>query len=384
MTAEAKYHADFESVEAPRDVMICFDDVSLGVYPFPIHVVEVEVAAGTPRQICQPARLEAGILKVEKPTGTFRPGVRMNRALQTPICSSLKVASDTASWTLAQATPGFWLNRFRSTSNVESLKNGTAQLDLKKVLSARASVRRRLVEHSLSLISKFWSMRYHRENFREAVKEAGTVVGARRLGCITRATAEFVAHDACIYSILEEVTRLYASFESIRSGKDLTKSFHQLYNMRETLPDPLRAACCEAAWYEEFRRRRANSTHAFASIVVLGPSVDDISLYQRADRSIYGNVPQPDLAPVGDAFDKLSSGFDRLLDAMSLYMLRLFHPWDIVTLHMAEKVEDGFRPTTVWVRTLQFDPALCRKTDAWVMTDQTGEIAMVVHREEAG
>jgi hypothetical protein len=51
---------------------------------------------------------------------------------------------------------------------------------------------------------------------------------------------------------------------------------------------------------------------------------------------------------------------------------------------MAEKAEDRFTPVTVWVRALQFDPALYRKTDAWVMTDQTGEIAMVVHREEAG
>jgi hypothetical protein len=365
--------------------MICFDEASFGVYPFPINAVEVEVAAGTPMQIARPAQLEAGILKAEQPASTLRPGARMNRALQSPIHSWLKVAPDTASMALTQATPGFWLNRFRRTSDVECLvKDARVQLDLKKVLAARASVRRRLVEHSISLTSKFWSMRYHRENFRGAVKEAGTATGAVRLGCITRATAEFAAHDACIYSILEELTRLFAAFESVRSGKDLTKSFHKLYDMRETLPDPLRAACCEAAWYGDFQRRRANSTHAFASIVVPGPNIDDISLYQRADRIIYGSAPQPDLTPVGDAFAKLTSGFDRLVDAMSSHLLGLFHPWDIVTLMMAEKAEDGFSPTTVWVRTLEFDPALYRKTDAWVMTDQTGEIAMVAHREEAG
>jgi len=227
-------------------------------------------------------------------------------------------------------------------------------------------------------------MQYHRESFGAAVKEAGAATGAGRIACLRRATAEFAAHDACIYSILEELTRLYAAFESIRSGKDLTKSFHKLYDARESLPVPLRTVLCEATWYEDFQRRRANSTHAFASMVVQGPSAYDIFLYQRADRIIYGAAPQPDLAPVGETFTKLTSGFDRLINDTSAFLLGLFHPWDIVTLNMAEAVEDGFKPATVWVRTLGFDPKLRRKADAWVMTDPAGGVAVIARREEDG
>lgn len=156
MATETTNHVDIEAAELPRTVMLCFDDNSFGVFPFPISASEVEVAPGTPMQMVRPAQLADGVLKVDGPVSMVRPGARVNRALQSQIHSWMRVAPDVAFMALTQATPGFWLNRFRRTSEGECLlKDVNAQLNLEKVLAARGSIRRRLAEHSVSLTSKF-------------------------------------------------------------------------------------------------------------------------------------------------------------------------------------------------------------------------------------
>jgi hypothetical protein len=381
LAAEITMSQENEGVKAAERVILSFDQDSFGIYPFPFHAVEVTNSNVSAPQTWRAGDLLGTVCKVADPPFPIRPGTRANPSLPKPVLSWMRMAPDAAPLALIHAAPGFWLNRYRRSSKYETLCTGSvAEVDLKGILDQRAEQRRRLREHSQSLTAKFWSMRYHRENLMSAIKEAEASKGGRRLDYLTRATAEFSAHDGVMYSLLEELAVLHSIFEKIRTGKDVTTSFHTLYNSRSKLAPPLGQFLQELEWYEPFRVRRANATHAFGTMIVSSPEDNDIYLYQHPDKHIYGSMPAPAPGRVLDMFVELARVFDRFVDQFCIFLLSLFHPFDVVMLPNAEKPGDPFEETLVWVRSLEFDPSLARETDAWVMQDKSGQIALVAHR----
>ncbi|MCC6995233.1 MAG: hypothetical protein IT370_11545 [Deltaproteobacteria bacterium] len=362
----------------PRALWFHVDKQSVGIYSVPFTALASRRPFGSGGPIRQ-GRLGEGLVVRFEADVTSRV-VPDDHALvqESPgsdgVLDSIK-CSPRLAWGFFQAAmPGFWANRYRMTSDFAFLAEGTrGACEVAALRKRRVLHRRSLMEHAQSLHSKVWALRYHRANFRRAIDKAGSAgPGDKALFLIT-ANAEFSAHDAATYSLLEELTRARALMLDLSRGEQSTLSFHQLFEKRMSLPDDglRRALMASESWYPGFRQRRTNSTHAFGALVV--HSNDLLVVNQLADRRLSDGGSPISGALAVSLFDPLVDGVSRLVEAFTAHLLTLFHPYDLVTLTLIDERKDpGPRRTTIFVRRIEFDEGLAGKGD--VILDPSGRI----------
>lgn len=211
--------------------------------------------------------------------------------------------------------------------------------------------RQRLGAHSASLQQKAWSVRYHRARFWQFVEEVAG--GAEPTSKLVKASAEFAAHDAAVYSLLDELALSLSTVSEIAAGQQSPTSFSQLPKSG-AIDDDLRKLLDAQKWYEPFHTRRTGTAHAFASLVTLNET-NDIRLFQQTHPKYVARPPEDlDLETARAEFREFVDGLDRFLTAFAEYVLGKFHPFDMVTMHLADTEDAQAEETTVWVRGLQF------------------------------
>lgn len=158
----------------------------------------------------------------------------------------------------------------------------------------------------------------------------------------------------------------------------MAPSFHDLYKKRNKVAPDLSRILQGASWYESFRLRRANATHAFGAVVGLSAEENELFLQQHPDRLIVGSAfgasPQRDTAEA--AFEEQVRELDRLLSVLSAYLLTLFHPWDAVILNLASPDSERKEQRAVWVRGVWFDPSLETPGTGWGIEEVDGTIGI--------
>jgi hypothetical protein len=363
--------------------MVHFDNDSFGVYEFPFNTIDVNSGENAPPNL---PKFNLGSLRSARVAGEqveffgqvtpLRKDGRILVALNRPISSWLILPPSAAPAVLIQSLPSFWLNRFRFTSKSRGLQSENCKLDLAPLLEERQRLREELIQHSQSLMQKAWALRYHRGNLIDALGKLDIQSTSSYYPLIC-ASAEYNALAACIYATLEELTRVFSIFEKIRTGKERSRSFHQLHKNRDAETEQLSLILEGATWYERFRLRRANSTHAFGALVTLDKESTDLYLVQHPDPRIYASspAPPPPVELIHGEVQDLINGFDNLIEQFSIFLLSLFHPWDLVVLNHADTVETEWEETTVWVRHVVFDENQRRSTDAWVSVNEDGRMA---------
>ncbi|MFI5396043.1 MAG: hypothetical protein ACHQ9S_10960 [Candidatus Binatia bacterium] len=364
-----------------KDGFVHIDRISFGIYEFPLDMVEVDESAISEIEIgehvfraCKLAGLRCQLRGTAQ---SFCRNVRTNPNLHNVVFPWIHLAPSTAPIVLLSAIPGFWLGRFRLARQWNNVKApGDQCLDLAQLMAPRRKLRERLVQHAASLQSKLCSLRYHRSNFHQAVEDAARE--SYKKHPLIRATAEFAAHESCAYSFLEELTRVLSCFEKIRNGTDVPTSFHGLYEKRDKLAPDLSRVLTDVSWYESFRLRRANATHAFGAVVSLSAEENDLFLHQHPDRLIVGSAlgAWPQREKPEAAFNEQVRELDRFLSALSAYLLTLFHPWDAVILNLAPPDSERKEQRAVWVRGVWFDPSLETRGTGWGIGEVDGTIAI--------
>jgi hypothetical protein len=370
------------SQSPPSEVMLHVDGESFGIYPFPLNIVEVDAENLTQleaaRQSWRGGTLTGVRCELEEHVRFFRTPIRTNPQVSEPVLSWGELPPSGAPIVLLRALPGFWLNRFRLSHSWQDLTQpGRRSVDLADLLAQRRMMREKLVWHAESLGTKFLSLRYHRSNFNE-VLEAAKAADPNRKYANIRATAEFSAHDDRMYSILDELAAVHAVMEKIRTGKDVARKFHDLHQNRVRLPQPLSEILAKADWYEPFRLRRANATHAFGSLVNLKDDENDLFLYQHPDRLLRGSPAdrKPPMGAATEIFAVQVKQFDQLVADLAIYLLSLFHPWDFVVVGHAPVESESLSARPVWVRNLRFLPQLEEPGTAWAVAGPNGAIAV--------
>lgn len=359
--------------------MVHFDAKSVGVYDFPMGVVKV---APPPDEVRDPivtgsirdAEYQDGLLVCH---GDLTTGDSLKRPTTEEttgeVLSWLRVSPRLAWSCLYNAIPDFWLNRFRRTTEWSQLADTDHALNLEPLTKKRRLQRSDLGHHALSLRSKIWALKHHRNGFRSAMTEYKE--DRNRELALVMLTAEFCAHDAATYSLLEELARLLSLVTLISEGNATPTSFHDLHKGRDECADPeLKALLDSLTWFEPFRLRRANSSHSFTAMLHAAPEGDGLVVGQRIDpRLRAGPREAPGAAAAAqETFQELVDGTERFTSDLSIYLLQKFTPYDLVTLQIASHDEPSeFRTVTVWVRRLIFDPALidCRDGEAIVSAD---------------
>ena len=292
------------------------------------------------------------------------------------VLSWLRVSPALAWSCLYCAIPDFWLNRFRRTTDWTQVETTDHKIDLAKLISKRQLQRADLGHHALSLRSKIWALKHHRNGFRAALTDYKENRN-RELALVTL-TAEFCAHDAATYSLLEELARLLSLVTLISEGKETPLSFHELHKKRETAADDeLRSILDSIEWFEPFRRRRANTSHSFTAMLHPDAETEAVVLAQRVDPRLRGG-PREEPAVVitaGEVFEQFVTGTETFLSKFSIYLLRKFTPYDLVTLQFATHDDlSNFKATTVWTRRLIFDPRLANPSDGEAIIASDGSV----------
>lgn len=360
---------------AKQEVFIHVDDISVGIYEFPPMPALVNVVdAPAVKSWVRTGWLEGDQLECEDRVVESDRPIRPVVPAQDfgSIHSWLKVSPGTAWFWFWSAMPNYWLNRFRLTTELRALQRpGRGFVDVSRILRTRAMNRESFGHHADSLAAKTWALRYHRTNFRDAIDKSIVEPERRQLHAI-RANAEFCAHDAACYSVLEEVARLLSLMIRIKSGNATPESFHTLHDERASQPQGLRDALDEMGWFEAFRQRRANTAHAFASLVGMHPEVAGGTLSQHPDRRIMQvpSAPTNDGKAALDVFNEFVKDFDNSLRALARYLLQLFHPFDVVSGLLLDPRKGGnVERKTVWACGIQFDPARASPDEGEVFAD---------------
>lgn len=347
----------------PTEGVLVRDAVSYGVYPIPgcaLVVVDSppEEAGVVPVGMAYLARLTAESCQVQLPPTIATRDVRVfSGQASGGVLSWIRVPTASASSWLVEALPGFWLNRHRLPRELaEAIERGAAiPINNSTKLGEQ---RERLYHHANSLKCKLWTLQYHRGNLRSALRDCAEKPHEKNLHLV-KANAELTAHDNECYALLDELAALLSILSSISRGVETPTSFHDLHKARAKQHEPLKAALQDTAWYESFRMRRANSTHAFKAFSSLNRETSEVLLWQHPDRRIF---TVPDLALNGrnatDVVDELATSFDDLVARLSIHMLSLFHPFDVVRMHMKSHREGPVGQPTVWTRRIFFSPDL--------------------------
>jgi len=367
-----------------QQLLVHFDAQSVGVYDFPMGVVDV---AEPPSDVHDPV-VPGSVRGAEYKAGmiTCHGDLKNGNSLQRPttedvsgdILSWLRV-SPTLAWSgLYYALPGFWRNRFRRTTEWSQLETTNKTFDAAQLVKKRGLQRADLGHHALSLRSKIWALRHHRNSFRAAMKDYEGHQN-RELALVTL-TAEFCAHDAATYSLLEELARLLSLIKLLSEGNATPTSFHDLHKNRSALDDlELKAILDSLAWFEPFRQRRANSSHSFTAMLHDDAESENVVVTQRIDSRLRaGPREAPAVAATArEVFEEIVRGVEEFVSVLSIYLLRKFTPYDLVTLQIASHDEpSNFRTTTVWTRRLIFDSRLAASRDGEVIIGTDGMVRL--------
>jgi hypothetical protein len=341
-----------------QEAVLLRDNESYGIYPFPVAAVIPEAPPGETawhQTWLHTVELVGDKARVTTP-GQGLPNARDFRPLRFPkgAVAGWTVTSANAAFAfLLEALPNFWLNRYRlKTGILAAIHNGTPMnIDGDE---KRTRQRELLAQHANSLKMKMWALQYHRGNFLAAIADC-KARPTESLYHLTKASAEFTAHDNESYAMLDEFARVRSILSAIRTGVDGPSSFHDLHKAAHKQPKELADILKEMDWYEAFRMRRANSTHAFKAYSTVDALSEDVVLWQHPERSIF---TEPGLNLNGDlaagVFAKLVDGFDRAWVKLSIHLLGQFHPFDTVTMNIKETVEAPTKVLTVWVRRILF------------------------------
>ena len=369
------------TISKKAEYIVHFDDDSFGVYDLKSNVKDVNLGENAPSNLpkfklgsFRYARVAEEQLEVFGQVTPMKQDARMNVNFNKPITDWLVTSPFTAPVVLIQSLPSFWLNRFRFSSKHRNLQNENTKFNLTPLLEERKHLREDLIQHNQSLEQKLWTIRYHRENLMNALKKLDTQ-STSSYYLLVCASAEYNALLACMYATLEELTHVFYIFEKIRTRKDRSDNFHDLHKNRDKETDDLRLILEEAKWYEQFRLRRANSSHAFGAIVaLLDEKSTDLYLMQHPNHRIYNkSVSSPPFKHlIREEIPTIINGFDRLLEQFSIFLISLFHPWDLVVITNGSMEE--LQETCVWVRHILFNENNRSGSDSWVSIDKDGQI----------
>jgi hypothetical protein len=361
------------------------DRSSLGIYRLPFSHTEVAnlpgVSAADYRGIVRSITLEDGELVTAE---SLTPG---NRRLHVTLPSIgnkvhewLNLSPLMAPLVLVSALPGYWLNRFRLSRDLKVLlQNGVQRISIGDLYRIRMKQRQVLVEHAHSLYVKLWMLRHHRQIFRDSFDSASSSPNDAQRHHVA-INAEFMAHDNCMYAILDEYASCLSTMLEISTGNPTVSSFHKLVKKPQQLPGPIAAVLQEMDWYEPFRLRRANATHAFCTRVVLGDDDNDIRLHQKPQPKLFSG--QFDLSidnrEAAELFDHAAFTFDRFLEELSASLLLLFHHFDHVTVPNLDPNNPGvMENTVVWTRGVRFLSSLSHEGEGWAMVGHNGNCVVL-------
>jgi hypothetical protein len=367
-----------------RRFLLHCDDVSWGLYEFPIHVVDVSPnpyggdsppSLGTYRSARE---AEGGIRVYGRVHALAKDGRVANPKAE--VSSWFRVGRTAAPSILFEALPGFWLNRFRFVGPAHAIGTAvTPTFDPTTFHQRRLPQRERLIHHAVSLKQKAWGLRYHRGNLLAALEEA--VRGSATLHTLTVASAEYSAVADGLYAMLEELAAVLCLLNTIRGAQQTPMSFHKLYKAADDQDVELRTALNAAStWYEQFRVERANSAHAFGTVVGLSDADSDLVLFQHADKRLYqGSGCEPVSSRKASAHvNALLKGSDELIARLSAYILSKFHPWDTVQFrHSAPDAPRDHQLTTTWTRDIVFSTEPALQSATWMLLNDQGQIEMV-------
>ena len=366
------------------------DEISWGMYEFPLHMCDVSPNPHRPRKPSdwcgiRFAREENDSLRIDGSIVRLHPD-KDGRASPAgiPVHSWCRISETAAPVVLFDALPGYWLNRFRYVGPASGFRTDPPSLfEMASFHDRRMPHRERLVNHSASLKQKTWALRYHRGNLlsiiesikRSPIDHHAIIVGG----------AEYAALSHCLYSVLEELAAVLSLLRVIQGLPETPYSFHRLYQKPPENTEYLRTLSAEATWYESFRVERANSAHAFGTLFGLASGTTDLNLFQHPDPRIYSGMQGvPASARKAEVhINDLLTRSDLLITGMCAHMLTLFHPWDIVKLYNAEPGESTeVQGTTVWVKEISFTREVPHSPQAWILLDTDGVVR--VRTDERG
>jgi hypothetical protein len=244
------------------------------------------------------------------------------------------------------------------------------------LLAERLILREHLSQHAESLKSKLWALEYHQGNFRKLLADA-TLNPKDALYERTAATAEFAAYLAAAYSLLDEVARAASVMKKIATGQKGPDSFHDLYDKRAQTSAGLQSVLDSATWYEKFRLRRSNAAHSFGAY--LSAHEDELYLYQHPNKLLYSradNTPAYQQSAEA-ALTELAIPFRAFISAFFRELLKMFHPWDIVTLLVAPpNANHSIEPISTWVRRILLDDSLENPANHTALLNSSNSVAV--------
>jgi hypothetical protein len=362
------------------DYLLHLDQNSWGIYKFPLMVGDA-----SPNPHRRQAQSDLGAFRFAREAsgggiqvhGGVTQLTKDGRAMldKLPVVSWFRIGRAAAPMLLLEALPGYWVSRFRYVGPAKELRTDVdPAFDPSSFLLKRQPQRNRLVQHAISLRQKTWAIKYHRGNLLSALEQAKG--NSSSLYGLTVAGAEYAALGHCLYSLLEELADALALLRIIQGLSATPSSFHDLHGKASDLDCDLGEILNKADWYESFRLERANAAHSFGAVVGMNSDSNDLQLWQHPDARIYSGATSPPV-PAHEAIshvETLLRGSDILVESLSIYMLGMFHPWDVVTfMHAHPSTPGNPEQVRVWVREVSFFDG-AEKPAAWTLLDKDGVI----------
>lgn len=98
-------------------------------------------------------------------------------------------------------------------------------------------------------------------------------------------------------------------------------------------------------------------------------------LWQHPDRQIFStaglNLDGAEATAVVQGF---ITAFDAFLSEFAKYLLQLFHPFDLVTMHQKRDRESPVERMTVWTRRVRFDATFDSAWGGYALLDPAGSM----------